>query len=144
MSYCHPRCGTERKKLSSWPVILFLLKGKDVCIFLRFAHSYYEKHSTKEKKRHFTIRSHFWDQWSFSKMKSNCHWIKQISRITEAWIRVTLNILSVVCVSVALWYHLCLLCKRLWVRVSLLTTILSMNSLNSVNITSFTVNFTCK
>ena len=45
-----------------------------------------------------------------------------------------LKILSVVCVSVALWYHLCLLSKRLWVWESLFTKKSSTNSLNSVKI----------
>ena len=63
-------------------------------------------------------------------MKSNFHWIQWIqgiSEITETWIRVSLKILSVARVSVALWYHLCLLWKRSWVRDSLFTNFLLMN-----------------
>ena len=45
--------------------------------------------------------------------------------------RVGLKNLSVTCVFMALWYHLCLFCKRLWVQDSLFTKKLSMNSLPS-------------
>ena len=41
-----------------------------------------------------------------------------IWKITESWIWVNLKNLFDTCVFVALWYHLCLLCKRLWVRDS--------------------------
>ena len=33
---------------------------------------------------------------------------RETDKITEAWMRVNLMILSVTCVFVSLWYHLCL------------------------------------
>ena len=36
---------------------------------------------------------------------------RETDEITEDWIIVNLMILSVTCVFVVLWYHLCLLCK---------------------------------
>ena len=44
---------------------------------------------------------------------------RESKKFTEAWIGLSLKILSVTCVFTALWYHRCLLCKRLWVRDSL-------------------------
>ena len=40
---------------------------------------------------------------------SRMQWIQRIWKITEAWIGLNLRILSVTCVSVVQWYHLCLL-----------------------------------
>ena len=48
--------------------------------------------------------------------------------------RINLKILSVICVFMALWYHLCLLCKRLWVRDS---DFLQKYLINSVGSTEF-------
>ena len=56
-------------------------------------------------------------------MERNFHWIQGIQRIwgiTEAWIGFSIRICSVTCVSVVLWYHLCLLHRRSWAHCSLL------------------------
>ena len=58
---------------------------------------------------------------SFPKMEekfSELSEFRESEKITQAWIEVNLKILSVASVLMALWYHLCLSCNKLWVRDS--------------------------
>ena len=60
--------------------------------------------------------------FEFSLNGRGIQWFQRIQgiwEITEAWFRVNIKIVSVTCVFMALWNHLCLLYRRLWVQDSL-------------------------